>query len=182
MKNKNRILAIGVLLLLGACSNTDQLPVDTQVSIYPQEKAFVISAPPEGEIDFCFMTDGIYQDVPLLISVSNGEGTPLGGVEVGVYSDFGGNTFNGANVLELYQDLNGNGVVDGPSELVNGSGSGVYKAKTHEYNGTTQLFLRMNLTCPYEGEVYAFVGPVGQTMAASVSYEGSSSSAADTNE
>ena len=171
MLNKNQIFGLGALILLSACSETDQFPVDTQVTIFPQEKSFVIGAPEDEALAFCYMTDGIYQDVPLLISVSNGEGSPLGDVEVGVYSDFAGNTFNGANVLQLYHDRNGNGVVDGVSELVNGDGSGVFKTKTHRYNGTAQLLLRMNLTCPYQGEVYAFVGPTGQSMAATVEYE-----------
>jgi len=179
VKIQKPILSILLLGLLSACGETEQFPVDTQVSIYPLEKTFHIEPPPPGMIDFCDTVTGPYQDIPVLVTVTDSQGSPIGGVEVGVLSDFAENTSNLANVLQLYQDKNGNGVVDGPSELVNGGNSGIYKAKTHTYNGTTSFFVRMNLSCTYRGDVYAFVGPTGQAMSFNVEYSGAEETSTD---
>jgi len=171
MKEMNLCKYVGILTVCAALVNcsSEQLPNDTKVRISPGAKNLEIGSVFEEGM-FCFTEGGLYQDVPLLITVSDGQDTPLGEAEVGVYADYSGNTSNGAEVLQLYQDVNGNGVIDGPDELVTSNTSGVYNAKTDKYNGSTSLMLRMFLTCPYKGEIYVFAGTSSTSMDVGVSY------------
>jgi len=151
-------------------NRTDQLPVGAQVRIAPGDQMIRINSTFE-EGSGCFTEGGLFQDVPLLISVTDSQDAPLGEVPVSVYADLTANTFNGVDVLQLFADFNGNGVVDGPNELVTSSDSGVFTADTDEFDGTAFLILRMFLTCPYEGEVFAFSGAASTTMNVGVSFE-----------
>lgn len=168
MKYLNKVFLLAACSMLWSC-NSDQLPNDTRVSVSPSGKNIRISSTFEEDM-FCFIEDGLYQDVPLLISVTDGQSAPLGDVEVGVYADYAANSFNGAEVIQLYSDANGNGVIDGPEELVTSVSSGIYKAKTDKYNGTTMLMLRMYLTCPYDGEVFVYAGSASASMSVGVTY------------
>lgn len=160
------VLTLCVALI--GCSS-DQLPNDTVVRIAPGDKMINVASVFEEDM-FCFTDGGLYQDVPLLITVSDGQGTPLGDAEVGVYADFTGNTFNGVDVLQLYRDRNGNGVIDAPEELVTSNTSDIFRTDTDKYDGSTSLMLRMFLTCPYEGEIYVFSGTSSATMNVGVSF------------
>jgi len=132
---------------------------------------------------FCFIDpDTLYQDIPVLISVSDAQGTPMGRAEVGVYADFSGNTFSGPEVLQVYADLNGNGVVDEDTELVSGNESGVYKTKTDQYDGTAMVIVRMNLTCPYLGELYVYAGSATAQVEFEVLYSGSGNTGGETDD
>ena len=75
---------------------------------------------------------------------------------VKVSLDLSANTFTGIPVLALYNDTNANGVVDGPSELVTDSESGIFETHTDDTTGTKYLILRVNLSCQYKGTLYAF--------------------------
>lgn len=162
------LLSVGVL---ASCQSSDQLPAGASLQINPTSRSYTITVPEDFEVS-CYTGPGmLYEDVPLLISLANDSGVPLGGVEVNVYSDYAGNTFSGADVLQLFEDLNGNGVIDGDSELVSGIEDGVYETKTSRSNGTAFLMLRMNLTCPYKGTIFAFAGQYSASMDANVLYE-----------
>jgi len=107
VKYFNRFVSVLGCFVLFGC-NTDQLPIGTQVRIAPGDRMFEIGAVfEEGRV--CFTEGGAFQDVPLLISVTDSQDAPIGDVEVGVYADFTANTSNGADVIQLYSDMNGNG-------------------------------------------------------------------------
>ncbi len=162
------LLSLGVL---ASCQSSDQLPTGASLQLNPTSRSYTITVPADSEV-FCYTgPEMLYEDVPLLISLTNESGAPLGGVEVTVYSDYAGNTFSGADVLQLYEDKNDNGVIDDESELVSGIEDGVYVTKTSHSSGTALLLLRMNLTCPYKGEVFAFAGQYSTSMSANVIYE-----------
>lgn len=166
-------IALSVCAILLGC-NSEQLPIDTRILIAPQSKTFNINSEFEEGM-FCFKEGGLYQDVPLLISVTDGQNAPIGDAEVGVYADFTANTSSAIDMLELYSDNNGNGVIDGPEELVSSATSGVFKTKTDKYHGTAMLMLRMYMTCPYSGEVFAFVGASTYSMQVKVTWGGGES-------
>lgn len=165
---------------LVACENTDQLPNNAQVSVSPNEKNITMSANPDLQTVCIVSEDTLYQDIPILISVTNDQGVPLGDIDVGVYADYTGNTFSGPEVLQVFADHNGNGVVDGLTELVSGSESGVYTTSTDKYHGTATVFVRMNLTCPYRGQLVVFAGPNSATVDFEVQYESGNSPGGDT--
>jgi len=157
---------------LAACSNTDQLPPDASVSVSPTTKTITLKAADPNQPTGCFVSpDTLYQDVPVQITVTNGQGSPLGDIEVGVLADFSGNTFSGPDVLQVFADFNGNGVVDVETELVSGPESGIYKTDTDEFHGTAMVIVRMNLTCPYNGELYVFAGANSATVDFEVQHE-----------
>ncbi len=166
-------IVLSVCAILLGC-NSEQLPIDTRILIAPQSKSFTINSEFEEGM-FCFKEGGLYQDVPLLISVTDGQNAPIGDAEVGVYADFTANTSSAIDMLELYSDNNGNGVIDGPEELVSSATSGVFKTKTDKYHGTAMLMLRMYMTCPYSGEVFAFVGASTYSMQVKVTWGGGES-------
>lgn len=157
-----------VVLAVAACSSSEQLPINTTVRISPTEKTFHI-APPEDGVNRCSL--GHYQDIPLLISVEDEQGSPVGGVDVGVYVDFTANTYSGPDVLRLFYDRNGNGVVDEETEFVSAEEDGAFISKTHRYNGNLLLILRINLSCVYRGNVFAYAGPYSSLMPVSIEYE-----------
>ncbi len=176
---RKRIEQLGVsCLLIGllAACNTDQFPPDAVLQVSPQTKTITLTATDPSADMGCFVSpDTLYQDIPVNVSVTNEEGSPLGDVEVGMYMEYSGNTFSGPQVLQLYADRNGNGVVDGEPELVSGSEDGVYKTKTDKYHGTTMVFVRMNLTCPYKGQLYVFAGTNSATVDFEVQHQGADS-------
>ena len=77
-----------------------------------------------------------------------------------VYVDFAANTFSGIAVLSLFDDLNGNGVVDEDVELVSAKDDSIARVKTDKWTGARSLLLRVNLSCSFKGEVFAFTGGV----------------------
>ena len=162
------MLSLGVL---ASCQSSDQLPTGASLLIQPTSRSYTITVPQEADVQCYTGPEMFYEDVPLLISLTSESGAPLGGVEVSVYSDYAGNTFSGAQVLQLYEDKNDNGVIDDESELVSGTEDGVYVTRTSRSSGTAFLMLRMNLTCPYKGEVFAFAGQYAASMGADVIYQ-----------
>ena len=53
-------------------------------------------------------------------------------------------------MLKLYDDKNGNGVVDDPEELVSDFGQLQFTTKTKEFSGEKLMFVRMDLACAYK--------------------------------
>jgi len=180
---KKMILTTAMLALSGilASCSTGQVPAGAKVTATPSKKSITMTVADPSIPVFCFIDEEtLYQDVPVQISVTNDSNIPMGDVEVGVYADYSGNTFSGPEVLQVYADSNGNGVVDADTELVSGSESGVYKTKTDTYNGTAMVIVRMNLTCPYVGELYIFAGSSSTQVLFEVMHEGGDSTSGNT--
>jgi len=162
------LASIGIALLLSSCHQSEQLPGGAKVILSPTDRSIEIQEFTD-ENGFCLYDENFYQDTPLLITVTNDEGTPIGKTEVSVYVDYSGNTFSGINALSLYADYNSNGVVDHPEELVSGAEDGIYRGETGTFDGELFLLLRMNLSCAFRGQVYAFAGSASGSMTVEVS-------------
>lgn len=116
----------------------------------------------------CRVNPSPYNDHTIAISVLDPNGSPLGNVDLRVVADLSGNTFEptpptppalpALPALQLYEDRNGNGVVDDPAELVSSNTSSAFKTKTDQYTGTKIVLLRVNLSCTYRGNLHVFAG------------------------
>lgn len=158
MKLYVKIVFLVVCVQLSAC-DSDQLPIGTQINLSPNQHRVELINAHAGDTPTCVTGDNaVFQDIPLLISVTGNSGVPIGGAKVLIYADYAGNTFSGPSALQLFADKNGNGVVDADSELVSGINSDAYETKTHQYHGSAMVFVRMNVTCPYRGSIKAIAG------------------------
>ncbi len=157
----NYVIRIWALVLLvtgvSACTNSI-VPTDAMLTLTPSTHAIDIieTVSASGQ---CEYTEANYLDIPLTITLSTDNGSPIGDEWVSVYTDFSANTYSGHSVLSLYEDLNGNGVVDGESELLSGQDDDIARVRTDKFSGTKLLLLRINLSCAFRGEVRALAGP-----------------------
>jgi len=146
------------LTLLAGCGASEggggnPVPVGATVQVNPETIQWEI-----GNGDPCVIDPGIYNDHTIAISVLNNSGAPIGNVDIRVMADLSGNTFSGIDVIKVYDDLNGNGVIDDPAELVSSNTSPSFVTKTEHYSGTRNVMVRVNLSCPYRGNVHVFAG------------------------
>lgn len=150
-------IVISALAILNSGCSSDQLPNDTQISISPASHTIDIIEQRDAN-DRCLFNPDNHVDLPLVLGLTNGDGSPIGDSEISVYLDFAGNTFSGFPALSLYEDRNSNGVVDAETELVSGSDDDIAVVKTGRYDGSHRMLLRVNLSCGYRGGVYAVAG------------------------
>lgn len=148
--------------LLGACEQTDQLPIGAELTISPQTRSITVADRSDLNGN-CFVDPQIYLDTPLVFSLFDGNGSPIGGADITVYVDYSGNTFPSTStpVLALYDDKrgNGNGIID-DVELVSATEDDIAVVTTDDTGGNRTLLLRINASCPYRGEIFAFTGGV----------------------
>lgn len=158
-------LALTLLPLLGACQ-TEQLPIGAGLALTPSERTIAVRDRTD-ENGNCRREPGYYTDEPLVLLLTDAQGSPIGDAEVSVYVDWAENTYSAAPAMALYDDRSGNsnGVVD-DDELVSGRGDSIARVSTGRYGGDRALLLRVNLSCPFRGEIFAFVD--GVTASASI--------------
>jgi hypothetical protein len=169
-KIKHHCLAACLMLLgLNGCgggTNGDAddtaFPPGTEIRISPASQSFTISEFRDANGDCRF--GEVFQDIPVLISVLDTGGTGnvvISDVDLTISLNFSGNTFpNGPSVLQLYEDQNGNGVVDHPQELVSDVNDPLFTTKTAKFSGEKLMFVRMDLACPYRGSLFVIAGGV----------------------
>ena len=150
-----------VLTLLTACEQ-EQLPVGAELSISPETRTLRIADRSDADGN-CFLDANSYIDFPIVLRLTNSEGSPLADAQVSVYLDYAGNTFpvTSTPVMALYDDRRGNnnGVID-DFELVSGPDDDIARVNTDYYGGDRPLLIRINTSCPYQGEVFAFTDGV----------------------
>ena len=151
-------LATLCALALTGC-NPEQLPNDASLTISPGESKITVSGV-EDRGEGCRIDPNVYLDVPFVIALRDGQGAPIGDAELLVHASYTANFFSGYPVMALYEDRNGNGVVDAETELVSGTDDGVARVKTSRYGGEHVLLLRKNLSCPYRGHLHASIDGV----------------------
>jgi len=132
-----------VAMLLGACEQ-EQLPHDAQMRISPESRTINIADRRDAE-GRCFIDQNQYLDQPVVVSMVNGDGAPLGDVEIRVYVDFSGNTYPGTLAV----------------------------VKTDYYGGDRPLLLRINVSCPFKGDLFAFSAGVSASSPIELSIVGS---------
>lgn len=141
-------------LALSACSS-GQISHDASLSISPEDR--VISVVENLDADGrCRFDPQRHVDLPVVFSLRDGQGSPIGDAEISVYVDFAANTFGGYPALAVYDDRNSNGVVD-DAELISGAEHDIARVMTDQFAGDRMLLLRVNLSCAYRGTVFAFV-------------------------
>jgi len=155
--NFKTYLLIILLSLVCACSTDPQLTPDSTIRITPTSQNYEVEELLDDEGN-CILIPDFFQDLPISMTVINGSNQAVGNVNITVFTDFSGNTFSGFESLQLFSDSNGNGVVDSPDELVSGSGDDAFSIRTDRFSGTANLLLRVNLSCEFRGNVYAFSG------------------------
>ena len=153
---KIKLLALSLLSsLFTACGTDQQLQPGSSVVIDPAVRDIEIVELLDAN-GLCIFSEDNFLDSPVAIRVLDSTGGPVGNADLTVYTDWSGNTFpNGFEALKLYEDRNGNGVVDDPAELVSGASDAIFRTETDEFNGDKLLLLRINLSCGYRGQVYA---------------------------
>ena len=151
--NTNLFLKLcAITLLLSACNNSDdQLPPNTQIQVAPSSYTWTVTEflNSEGQ---CIYSNDVYQDTVVQISVLDSDDRPIGEVDISMYLSPSNSTspveFDNEYVFYLYDDFNGNGVVDHPQELVSSTGDSIlYEAHTEKYHGTKSMIIRTNTSC-----------------------------------
>ena len=160
-----RLLAL--VLPLAACSS-GQLPPGAALAISPATRTIDIVERLDGN-GRCRIDANNHVDLPIVVSLRDAQGSPIGDTVLDVYVDFAANTFSGYPVLALYRDRNGNGVVDEATELVSGPEDGIARVATSRYGGEGRLPLRANLSCAYRGGVFAVADGVSASSSIEIS-------------
>lgn len=173
-------LCLGAIpaLLLSACSD-NLVPASASLSITPKTHTTTI-VEQQDDSGRCLFYPGNHVDIPLVMQLTTNDGSPIGDAVLNVYADFAANTYSGLPVLSLYDDMNGNGVVDEESELLSGEDDAIARVKTGRWTGSRSLLLRVNLSCAFRGEVFAFAG--GVTDRAGIEVVAENSTAQTSNE
>lgn len=159
--------------LLGACSDDDELatvPPGSTLSISPEENNWEIFDRRDEE-GRCSIDPSQYVDLPILISLRNSGGVPIGDAEVSVYVNLADNTYSGFPVLQLYDDRNSNGVIDGDGELVSDGADRIARVSLSRYGGERLMLLRANLSCPWRSGVFAYVEGVSALASVQVTIQ-----------
>ncbi len=154
---RQSFLVVLILMMTACGGGGNPLPIGSEVVISPREKTWDIT-PAKDENGDCIWSDDFYQDEPILISVKDAQGSPIGKIDLSVSLDLSGNTFSGVPALKLYEDRNSNGVPDDPDELVTSNTDPLFTTETKRYTGEKVLILRMNLSCQYKGQLFVSAG------------------------
>ncbi len=161
-----RLLIVNTLLLVSCTS--DVVPIDARLTISPEQHSLFITEFVD-ESGGCVFSDQHFMDIPILLTLTTANSSPIGGAAVTVYTDFSENTYSGRAVLALFDDINGNGVVDIDSELVSGADDDIATVTTAMETGSRRLLLRINLSCAFTAELRAFSGAASSLATIEVS-------------
>lgn len=167
-KRQQRLIGAGLAGLLSltlvACNNSnDQFPPGTQVTIAPSAYTWIVTERLDANGNCVFSADD-YQDNVLFITVTDANGRPIGEMDLEIYLSPSNSTsppqLDDWHIFYLYDDFNGNGVVDHPRELVSGTGDPIlYGTKTEKYHGTKTVIVRTNTSCGgYRATLHAYAG------------------------
>lgn len=158
----NKGMRNSVVLLLGmlmGCGGADEnpVPVNATVLVSPNAIEWQIPPVPTGQTCSDVFDPSYYNDHTIAVSVMNANNSPLGDIDLRIIADLAGNTYSGIEVVKVYDDFNGNGVVDDPAELVSSNASPAFTTKTSR-NGTKVILVRVNLSCPYRANLNVYAG------------------------
>lgn len=133
------------------CSSDDQLPPGTSVNISPGAVDWQVTELRDDNGD-CIFVEGDFQDNIFIITVTDRGGRPIGEANLSINLSPSNSTsnplFDDRFVFHLYDDLNSNGVVDHPAELVSGSNDPIlYETETEEFHGTKSIIVRTDTSC-----------------------------------
>jgi len=160
-KRKNYSISLCLLSCIGLQSSCDSgfVPSDGTLEISPNSHT-IQTASLSDDAGQCLYFSENYIDIPLVFQLSTSNGSPIGDAWIEVYADFSAGTYSGEPVLALYDDFNGNGVVDSETELISGIENDIPRIKTGQYTGSKNALLRVNLSCPYRAEIRGIAGGI----------------------
>ena len=153
-----KYLVLASTLSIAGCGD-NPVPVDASLTITPGTYTSRI-VERQNETGQCLFNANHHVDIPILLQLTTADGSPIGDAELNVYIDFAENTYSGLSTLELYDDLNSNGVVDARLEYISGFNDDIARVRTDEWSGSRMLLLRINLSCSFRGEIFAYTGGV----------------------
>jgi hypothetical protein len=157
LRIKGMLMTLAVAVT-GCGSDTAPLPPDATIEVSPSSKEWV-SAPNNqtdaNGVTHCVVIDDFYQDELVSVRVLDGQGRAIEDAELIFSLNLAENTFSGHPVLSLYNDLNKNFVAD-PGELVSSAENDLFITTTEAYTGSKYVIVRMNLSCPYDGELRVY--------------------------
>ncbi|MDH5632428.1 MAG: hypothetical protein OEZ10_05470 [Gammaproteobacteria bacterium] len=159
--NTQRKLSRWILILfslgfLSACGNNSEAPPDGSILINPSSIKWDVV----GDPNVC-VSGTISHIHPVLITVKDGLGQPLGNIDIYVSLTWGGNNSWG-DFLFLFDDFNGDGLITA-DELVNTVGDPHEYVTTTEPNGSKTFYLGMSTRCAYKGWLQVYSGSVFAT-------------------
>lgn len=154
MSHTTTLVFIASLLGCGQGGGGDPAPPGSSVRINPSSIEWDISDRPA----LCAINQAVYHDHTIAISVLDANNSPVGNVDIRIVPDLAGNTYSGTPVIKLYDDLDQDGIIDDPNELVSSNTSPAYVTQTDRYTGSKTMLLRVNLSCPYRGNLYVYAG------------------------
>lgn len=160
-------IVLMMIAVLSAC-DSDQLPDEASLTLTPDERRFAITER-RDEAGLCVRFTESYVDVPMLLTLKDNTGSPIGGRSVSVHVALADNAIGGRGPLTLYEDRNGNGIVDADSELASGPDDDVARIELGSVDGAGAFLLRANLSCGYRSEIFAFTGNVSASASIEVS-------------
>lgn len=146
----------------GGGSNDQQLPAAAQLSVSPVDINWEITPNRDADSN-CIIDIDFYNDQRVQVRLTSAEGAPIGDVDVEIVASLSDNTFSGFPFVEIYQDINSNGVAE-DDELVSDSESPAFKTRLDRFNGTADFIVRTNLSCPYRSSVSAFASNTFASM------------------
>lgn len=149
---KSVVICAGLTLTAcGPGGDEDPVPPGAVITINPQDVQWDISTSDTN------CPDTAFNDHTYTIVVQDRNGIPLGDVDVIIRADLAANT-SPFDLIRLYDDVNGNGVVDHPQELVSSNTGPVFFTKTDKFTGTRTLLVRVILSCEYQGNITVHAG------------------------
>jgi len=160
------LLLVMSFLLAGCGEDHAQLPPNASIQATPASKEWQIVANDQMNEDgttTCVILDDYYQDELVSVTVTDSVGRPIEDAELIFSLNLAGNTYSGQPVLSLYNDLNKNYVADA-GELVSSRSDDLFITQTEAYTGSKRVIVRMNLSCPYMGELRIFSGGLSTSV------------------
>ncbi len=161
LKRTCSLFAVFVMVI--GCSDEPQIPQDGSVRIAPDAIEVQISEV-RDDTGACVFFDDVYQDIPINVTLLNSNGFSIGNARISLYLDYAGNTYSGLPVMELFHDVNQNGVIDRNDELVSEAEDDIFRIRTGSVDGSVMVLLRLYLSCGFRGHLFVFSGPLSGSI------------------
>ena len=155
---------IGIISsVLVSCGGSDQVPVGSTLVAFPNQVDWQI-----GESDSCDVINGPFNDTQVNLSLADAEGRAIVDTNVDISLDLSEGSFNGPELLSLFFDQDGNGNFSEDERVLSADGP-VFTTRTDGDNGVIRVLVRVNLSCPFRGSLFAFAGSAVTSVSFNVS-------------
>lgn len=146
------------LVFTTGCNQTDQLPVGSALTAFPNEVAWQIA-----DNASCDIENGPFNDTHISLSLVDSENRGVTSTPMDLSLDLSGNSFTGDELLSLYYDHNQDGIYSEEERSATSNGT-TLRVNTDDAEGVVRAMVRVNLSCAYIGNLYALAGGLGTTI------------------